>query len=285
MISALYKIATDQALPVGGRVDELVRLARLKTWRHMKHIRLQTAEGVVNLSLRKGSTDHEVVWQCFREQQYRIPTVRGVWPAHKLAIAATNERILRNGKTPLIVDCGANMGASAAWFNLMYPHSAIVAIEPAPANCQMLHQNLGHMPNIRVVEAGIGPRDHTAFLQDGGGGAWGYQTSDSPSNTKINMVSIDTLLADYPDADYEPFILKIDIEGAELALFTEASPIIDRFPLIIIELHDFCMPGRHTSNAFFKFHAAMNREFLFGFENLFSFRADLIANQSIPQPA
>ena len=35
-----------------------------------------------------------------------------------------------NGKRPLIVDAGANIGASAAFFAMTYPTAKIVAIEP-----------------------------------------------------------------------------------------------------------------------------------------------------------
>jgi FkbM family methyltransferase len=41
---------------------------------------------------------------------------------------------LRHGQTPLILDLGANIGASAVWFAVRYPAAHIVAFEPHPDN-------------------------------------------------------------------------------------------------------------------------------------------------------
>lgn len=216
------------------------------------------------------------MWQCFVEEQYQIPTVRGVPPVHRPSVTDIHKQILADGKIPLILDCGANIGASAAWFNMKYERSAIIAIEPAPDNCQMLRRNIGSFPNIGIVEAGIRSLDAASFLQDLGYGNWGYKTSETLSDTKADQIPIDTVLRGRSDKIFQPFILKIDIEGAELDLFSGSWPTINLFPLIITKPHDFCMPGQSTSNSFFKFHSAMNREFLFGFENVFSFRMDLL---------
>jgi FkbM family methyltransferase len=233
------------------------------------------------LQLRKQSTDAEVAWQCFVAGQYEIPVVLGGPPIHRKAVQAKYLDIVGSGKKPLIVDCGANIGASTLWFKLRYPQSTVVAIEPAPDNFAALVANCAPYSEIEPIEAGIGPADSSAFLLDSGGGAWGYQTSTKPTSVKINMVSLETICATKPADEYTPFILKIDIEGAEKDLFEPSTyAAFQRFPVLIYESHDFYMPAKRTSSPFFRFHADTGRDFLFGVENVFSFDMPAITQKS-----
>jgi len=75
-----------------------------------------------------------------------------------------------------------------------------------------------------------------------------------------------------------PFILKIDIEGAEKELFDHSLEIIAAFPLIIFEPHDFYMPGARTASPFFRFHAETGRDFAFHYENIFSMNMNSLRN-------
>jgi hypothetical protein len=45
-----------------------------------------------------------------------------------------------------------------------------------------------------------------------------------------------------PDAT--PFLMKIDVEGAESDLFQTPYAGFQRFPALAIELHDWILPGR-----------------------------------------
>jgi hypothetical protein len=49
---------------------------------------------------------------------------------------------------------------------------------------------------------------------------------------------------------------------------------IDRFPLLVIELHDWLLPGQSTSRNFLREIALRDRDFVYRGENIFS-----IANQ------
>jgi hypothetical protein len=84
------------------------------------------------------------------------------------------------------------------------------------------------------------------------------------------VVSLRTLLASKPQSQYAPFLLKIDIEGAEKTLFCGDSSTFNQFPLIIFEPHDWIFPGQLTSQEFFRFHVAAGREFCMNHENIAS---------------
>ena len=155
---------------------------------------------------------------------------------------------------------------------MKYPNSTVIAVEPAPDNAEMMRKNFSNFPGLIPVQSGIGPKSGTMFLQDDGGGAWGYRTVEHETRTEVQIKTVEDILRDYKSEKDKPFILKIDIEGAEQGLFEGPLNAISKFPIIIIESHDFYMPGKGTSLPFFKFHSEDNRDFLFGGENIFSIR-------------
>jgi hypothetical protein len=67
-----------------------------------------------------------------------------------------------------------------------------------------------------------------------------------------------------------PFMAKIDIEGFEDVLFYSNTDWIERFPVIIIELHDWMLPGKANSTNFLRAIAEYDRDLLFRGENVVS---------------
>ncbi|WP_348267259.1 FkbM family methyltransferase [Edaphobacter paludis] len=212
---------------------------------------------------RWSASDALAIKQCFEQLQYDMPT--GV---HGKLIERIYRDILDAGQKPLIIDCGANIGASVTWFASRYPAAHIVAIEPAPDNFALLDKNCAGL-DVDLRKAGIGPQDGVAYLQTTGG-EMGYRTNTDQNGIQIDMVSLDTLLASKPQSQYVPFLLKIDIEGAEKTLFCGDTSIFNQFPLIIFEPHDWMLPGQLTSQEFFRFHVAAGREFCMNHENIAS---------------
>lgn len=71
---------------------------------------------------------------------------------------------------------------------------------------------------------------------------------------------------------FEPYIAKIDIEGGEEALFSCDTEWVDRFPLLIIELHDWLLPRSGSSRNFLSCVARRDRDFVYLGENVFPIR-------------
>lgn len=213
---------------------------------------------------RWSASDREAVDQCFTEAQYDMPC-----GAHGVHVERVYRAIVDSGKRPLIVDCGANIGASVLWFSARYPEAHIVAVEPAPENFALLARNCRGL-DVDLRQAGIGPADGSAWLSDPGGAGMDCRTNAQGEGIAIEVVSLATLLAAKPPTRYSPFLLKIDIEGAESSLFSGDTASIDLFPLIVLEPHDWMLPGQGSSVAFFRFHAAAGREFAMKHENVAS---------------
>ena len=217
----------------------------------------------VTLQHRRASeSDAHAILQCFAQAQYDMPG-----GTQRVALQRTYEQIVASGRKPLIVDCGANIGASVAWFAERFPAARIVAVEPAPGNCELLRRNTVGL-DVEVREAGIAAEDGYAFLVNPTGEDMSFQLSGSGTGTPVPLNSVRTILSDNPDTI--PFLLKIDIEGGEKNLFTGDTSAIDSFPLIIMEPHDWMFAGDSISREFFRFHVAAGRDFTMKHENVAS---------------
>jgi FkbM family methyltransferase len=218
---------------------------------------------------RWNESDEMAVAQCFIEEQYNMPT-----GAHGVYLEAVYREILASGRKPLIVDCGANIGASVLWFSARYPEAKIVAVEPSPANFALLRSNCRGV-DAELRQAGIGMADGTAWLEDkGNASGMGCRTNEKGEGLPTEIISMATLMASKPAAEYAPFLLKVDIEGAERSLFAGPSAVLDQFPVIVMEPHDWMFPGQRTSVEFFRFHAGADREFAMKHENVASIAVD-----------
>jgi FkbM family methyltransferase len=227
-----------------------------------------------NLEHRRWSQDDAfAIQQCFTQAQYDMPV-----GAHGALVETIYREIVASGLQPLIIDCGANIGASVTWFSARYPEAHIIAIEPAAENFALLRRNCAGL-DVDLRLAGISSTDGRAFLDNSGGSHMGFRTTYEHRGTEVDLISVGSLLASKPSTAYAPFLLKVDIEGAEKDLFDRDTDPINRFPLIILEPHDWLMPGKLTSQEFFRFHANAGREFCMKHENV----ASIVAHSSLLQ--
>ena len=107
---------------------------------------------------RHSLNDIQAIKQCFAESQYDMPG-----GPHGAFINRRYEEIVKSGKKPLLVDCGANIGASVAWFSARFPQAHIIAIEPAADNFSFLEINSKGI-DVELWEAGISGEDGHSWL-------------------------------------------------------------------------------------------------------------------------
>jgi FkbM family methyltransferase len=205
--------------------------------------------------------DLEVLGQIFRSEDYNLSRLRR-WPD----IDACYRAIADGGGLPLIVDCGANIGASALYFAEQFPLAKVLALEPQPGNFALLSRNCAAHGRIVPLAAAVASEDKRGALHDPGQGNWSFRVSERAGG-EVEMVSINSLLARTPGM---PFIVKIDIEGFEAELFSRNLEWLDRFYVLIIELHDWMLPRRRSSQAFLQAIGARDRDFVHVGENVFS---------------
>src|SRR5262245_22090529 len=120
-----------------------------------------------------------------------------------------------------------------------------------------------------AFERPIAAKHGTLYLNDPGGGEWSFRTTDRPIDKgyAVDALTLDDVM---PSSGVTPFILKIDIEGAESELFSRYCDALNTFPLIMIELHDWMLPGESYSRNFLQWHVEMKRDFVLVGENVVS---------------
>jgi FkbM family methyltransferase len=147
----------------------------------------------------------------------------------------------------LILDLGANVGYSSAYFLSRYPKSPVVAVEPDPSNFAMLQRNLApYESRATVIQAAAWSHDTKVSIRAGkyrSGGAWARQVEERKGGD-IAGVDIPSLLA--LSGRRRIGLLKMDIEGAEVVIFRGKCAWLNQVDRIAIELHDDTVFGKAT---------------------------------------
>jgi FkbM family methyltransferase len=208
--------------------------------------------------------DLAVFDQIFLDRQYDI----SAYPQRRL-VEDFYAECISTGETaprPLILDIGSNIGVSTHYFSALWPSAVVVAVEPEMSNFEISKRNA---PDATLVFGAVTDRTGFASIINPEADAWGYRVK-SDDLGKVPSFTISSLLKRHPDTT--PFILKIDVEGSESLIFAGDVSWVDLFPLIIIELHDWMLPGESNSANFLRAIAGRNRDIVVHGENLLSFR-------------
>jgi FkbM family methyltransferase len=119
-----------------------------------------------------------------------------------------------------IVDAGANCGDTAAWYLSKFPQAIVVALEPDPDNYAMLCRNCEpYGPRAVLLNAALWSKDAKLNLRSAMTAvAISVAEAEDDAASRCEGISMPQLLrlANTKTID----ILKVDIEGAELELFS-----------------------------------------------------------------
>ena len=151
------------------------------------------------------------------------------------------------------IDLGANQGT---YTELLASRAGrVFAFEPDPWTFAALRQRVGDLPNVSLIEAAAGTSSDPIelfrnFDFDDDPAAKSLGSSIVPEKTDIdhsttlsvNQIDFVTCLEDQKT---DIFLMKIDIEGAEVALLEKlfASPVIDRVTWLFVETHERLVPS------------------------------------------
>jgi FkbM family methyltransferase len=210
------------------------------------------------------AAEYYVFRNIFGNEDYNLARLSR-WPD----IKAAYDGIVAAGHAPLILDCGANIGLSAVYFALAFPAAHVVAVEPHHDNFRRAVAATTAFPSIEVVEAGVASAPGSARIVDPGMGTDAYRTEPAAGG-EVRMLTVPDLVHDAAPA--VPFLIKIDIEGFESNLFAANTGWIDDFLVLIIELHDWMLPGQCNSKNFLRAISQYDRDFVHIAENIFSLK-------------
>ena len=174
------------------------------------------------LIARRHTTDHRVFAQIFVEQEY---TPVDDW-----------------NNVEVVVDCGANVGYSSAYFLTAFPESRVIAVEPDPENYRVLTRNLEpYGARAVALHAALWSRPGQVELQESdyrGGGAWSRQVGEPAGRGSESVEAID--IPSLMERFHLPRIslLKVDIEGLRPWSSRSGPASGSRVDALVVELHD-----------------------------------------------
>jgi FkbM family methyltransferase len=136
----------------------------------------------------------------------------------------------------LIIDGGANVGYSTAYYANHYPQAKIIAIEPSSENCRRIKQHCAAFENVTVVEGGLWSQSGFLHIVNPEDPAWAYRCElvDRLRNDTFPAFTMEQMISSSGEARCD--LLKLDVEGAEEQLFA-AGDWVDRVDAVLVEVH------------------------------------------------
>ena len=141
-----------------------------------------------------------------------------------------------------------DVGADVGFFSLLGaritgPAGRVVAFEPSPEGAAAVrrHAELNGFSHVQVIEAAAGDQAGTARFVLAGESSWSHLAErgnrrDSDRELDVSLVVLDQLVeaGQIPPPD----LVKIDVEGSELAVLRGMQRTLERSgPAIVCELH------------------------------------------------
>ncbi len=137
---------------------------------------------------------------------------------------------------PVIIDGGANMGVSVVYFGKNFPTSKIIAFEPEQKIFEVLRNNIKQfgLNNVELHKKALWVSEEPLkFYTDGG---MGGSATNVFSNQEPTIIET-TVLKQYLQQPIA--LLKLDIEGAEMAVIKHCTEELKNVEHIFIEYHSY----------------------------------------------
>jgi FkbM family methyltransferase len=141
------------------------------------------------------------------------------------------------GECRTIIDLGANIGLATLYFAEKFPHARILSVEPESSNFAMLLRNvrtLATKGRCVPLQAALWSKDSRLDVLDPGAGHNAFAFGEK-SDGEVLGLSIMTILerSGFETVD----LLKVDIEGAEVELFSGSLDWLPRVRVLAVEFH------------------------------------------------
>lgn len=150
----------------------------------------------------------------------------------------------------VILDIGSNIGASILYFHHVYPNARIIGFEPHPDTFAVLQKNVSDLPQVKVLNCGLGSTNTQITLPGESVNFGAFSTkgrargprrtgaeTEGQGTVECEVRRLDDVLRDLGIQRID--LIKIDCEGAEADVITGLSlEILEQCQWIVGELHD-----------------------------------------------
>ena len=153
-----------------------------------------------------------------------------------------------HGDEKVIVDFGSNIGISGLYFLTHAPRSHVHLFEPVPTNVERLRENLrGFEDRVTLSTVAVGTENATAEFTVEPTGRYGGLGVSGSETISVEVLDANDVLSSIAEANGSPIdVVKLDIEGVELAVLQRLSPeVLAVTHVIYAELFDdrIALPG------------------------------------------
>jgi len=208
----------------------------------------------------QGSTEGSMAQVRINNLQHPLYVRPGTPDAEEIVHSGIREAYgmyLPEGDVKFIVDAGAYIGDTTCWYLSKFPSSRIVALEPTPETFAMLEANCApYGSRVRIINGALWVEDGELDLILNSSTPTGIFVAQNEmgGNKRCTAFSLSTIMKQAQVEEID--ILKLDIEGAELQLFSmNPDPWLGRTRYIAIEIH--------SPEAYAAVHAATKRHGFF----------------------
>lgn len=162
----------------------------------------------------------------------------------------------------VVVDGGAHIGVITLLLSSLVPQGTVHAFEPTPSTLAYLEQNIaaGGATNVRVTAAALGRSDGKISLDPSDAYPAGAHVRDDGEGTcLVPAVTLDSWATSEGIERLD--LLKLDVEGLELAVLAGAARTLARFrPLTVLECNPIAL-RRFGHTTWLELYAAMQTLF------------------------
>jgi FkbM family methyltransferase len=139
--------------------------------------------------------------------------------------------------SPLVIDCGANLGVSVRYWKHLFPAARVIALEPDEAAFTALSENCRGLEDVRLLKKAAWTEEtRIGFAVAGNDG--GHLALLTEREHPVPVVAVDAVrLADLITETVH--LLKLDIEGAELDVLSDCASKLLMVERMFVEFHSF----------------------------------------------
>jgi len=137
--------------------------------------------------------------------------------------------------SPLILDCGANIGMSVVYFKRLYPDSIVIAFEPDPLLFSILSNNISNFAfdNVELQQVAVWVNDEGVKFSCEGGHSGRISYPDDDDIVLVPSIRLKNFLESVDSVD----MLKMDIEGAEADVLLDCGQMLKKCEYVFVEYH------------------------------------------------
>ena len=148
--------------------------------------------------------------------------------------------VVENFNPKLILDLGANLGATSMFFAINYPKARIFSFEPTEMNFRWLQKNTEAFKNITRIKKGAYFKDTKAKIfvdsENGGRNSIYKDWTKSDKYELVELINLGKFLESQNLAS-KIDILKIDTEGCEIDILSSINHHLKKIQVIYLEYH------------------------------------------------